>query len=75
MVQQAGFAVSFVVLTREVPMYKFELVYREIVSRLSTAAGTSGLRGLLSHWLEALQPHLGEVSDEATRSTRFEALA
>src|SRR5919108_3510737 len=26
MVQQAGFAVSFVVLTREVPMHKFELV-------------------------------------------------
>src|SRR4029453_14416683 len=35
MVQQARFAVSFVVLTREVPMHKFELVYREIVSRLS----------------------------------------
>src|SRR5439155_759867 len=55
MVQQAGFAVSFVVLTREVPMHKFELVYREIVSRLSTAAGTTGLRGLLTHWLESLQ--------------------
>src|SRR5262245_216459 len=75
MVQQAGFAVSFLVLTREVPMHKFELVYREIVSRLSTAAGTTGLRGLLTHWLESLQPHLGEVPDEATRTARFEALA
>ena len=75
LVHQAGFAVSFVVLTREVPMHKFELVYREIVSRLSTAAGTTGLRGLLTHWLESLQPHLGEVPDEATRSARLEALA
>ena len=53
LVQQAGFAVSFVVLTREVPLHKFELVYREIVSRLSTVAGTTGLRGLLTHWLTA----------------------
>ena len=34
LVQQAGFAISFVVLTREVPLHKFELVYRDIVSRL-----------------------------------------
>ena len=32
LVQHAGFAVSFVVLTREIPLHKFELVYREIVS-------------------------------------------
>ncbi|HEY5866666.1 MAG TPA: BREX system ATP-binding domain-containing protein, partial [Candidatus Tectomicrobia bacterium] len=75
LVHQAGFAVSFVVLTREVPLHKFELVYREIVSRLSTAAGTTGLRGLLTHWLHSLQPHLGEVPDEATRTARLEALA
>src|SRR5215510_4957147 len=50
---QAGFAVSFVVLTREVPMHKFELIYREIVSNLATAAGTTGLRGLLAYWLES----------------------
>ena len=30
------FAVSFVVLTREVPLQKFEAVYREIVLRLQT---------------------------------------
>src|SRR5918992_196401 len=39
---QTGFAVSFVVLTREVPMHKFELVYREIASQLSTSSGTRG---------------------------------
>src|SRR5918912_3648999 len=75
LVQQAGFAVSFVVLTREVPLHKFELVYREIVSRLSTVVGTTGLRGLLTHWLESLRPHVGAVPDEATRSARLDALA
>ena len=75
LVQQAGFAVSFVVLTREVPLHKFELVYRDIVSRLVTASGTRGLRGLLTHWLTTLQPHLGDVPDEATRTARIEALA
>ena len=73
--KQASFAVSFVVLTREVPLHKFELVYREIVSRLSTAAGATGLRGLLTHWLDTLQPHLGEAPDAATRTARIEELA
>jgi bacteriophage exclusion system BrxC/D-like protein len=72
---QTGFAVSFVVLTREVPMHKFELVYREIASQLSTAAGTRGIRGLIAHWLDTLQPNMGEAADEATRATRMEALA
>jgi hypothetical protein len=72
---QTGFAVSFVVLTREVPMHKFELVYREIASQLSTAAGTRGIRGLIAHWLDTLQPDMGEAADEATRATRMEALA
>jgi hypothetical protein len=71
---QAGFAVSFVVLTREVPMQKFELVYREIVSNLATGSGTRGLRGLMAQWLDTLQPHLGEAPDEATRAARVEAL-
>src|ERR1700752_4008279 len=72
--KQAGFAVSFVVLTREVPLHKFELVYREIVSLLSTASGTTGLRGLLTHWLDGLTSHLGAALDEATRTARLEEL-
>jgi hypothetical protein len=71
---QAGFAVSFIVLTREVPMHKFELVYREIASKLATALGAQGIRGLIVHWLDTLQPHLSEVPDEATRVARMEAL-
>jgi hypothetical protein len=62
--QRQGFAVAFVVLTREIPMHKFELVYQEIVSRLSTAPGQIGLRSLLAQWLETLQPQLGEADVE-----------
>jgi hypothetical protein len=75
LVQHAGFAVSFVVLTREVPLHKFELVYREIVSRLHAAPGTTGVRGLLTHWLDSLQTHLGDAPDEATRAARLESLS
>ncbi len=46
LVQQAGFAVSFVVLTREVPMHKFELVYREIVSTAIDGRGDNGPAGV-----------------------------
>ena len=47
---QAGFAGSFVVLIREAPMRKSGMVYREIVSKLATASGTRGLRGLIAQW-------------------------
>src|SRR5262249_11835055 len=75
LVQQADFAVSFVVLTREVPLHKFELVYREIVSRLSTASGTRGIRGLLVHWLDSLQPRFDATTDAATRLACIDTLA
>jgi hypothetical protein len=68
------FAVSFVVLTREVPMHKFELVYREIVSRLTAPQGTQGIRALLDQWLESLQPQF-EAEDEAARTARLDAVA
>jgi BREX system ATP-binding protein BrxC/D len=73
--KQAGFAVSFVVLTREVPMHKFELVYREVVARLSTASGARGIRGLITRWLDTLQPRLGGAPDEATLGATVAALA
>jgi hypothetical protein len=74
LVQQEKFAVSFVVLTREVPMHKFELVYQEIVSRLVTGPGMIGLRALLTHWVGTLQPQLGAV-DDATRTARLQDIA
>jgi len=75
LVQQTGFAVSFVVLTREVPLHKFELVYRDIVSRLSTASGTRGIRGLITHWLDSLQPHFDAATDATARLASIDTLA
>lgn len=49
---QKGFASSFVVLTRETPIHKFELVYRELVLQLRGRFEGSGLRPLLSLWVE-----------------------
>ncbi len=49
-----GFAVSFVVLTRDVPIHKFEAVYQEIVQQLSGIFEGKGIRSLLNHWLESL---------------------
>ena len=68
--KQHGFAVSFVVLTRDVPMHKFELIYRELVSGLSTrreGRETSGIRGLIQAWLDSLQPEF-DRRDEAART-------
>jgi hypothetical protein len=74
LVQRENFAVSFVVLTREVPMHKFELVYQQIVSRLATAQGAIGIRALLSNWVESLYVQFGET-DEAMRTAALQDLA
>lgn len=52
-----GFAVSFVVLTRDVPIHKFEAVYQEIVQQLSGQFEGKGIRSLLNHWLDSLVVH------------------
>lgn len=51
---QKGFAVSFVVLTREVPIHKFETVYQAIIRQLHGSFEGSGIRGLLETWIESL---------------------
>ncbi len=48
------FAVSFVILTREVPIHKFEVVYQTIVRQLRGDFKGIGIRNLLEAWLEAL---------------------
>ena len=55
---QKGFAVSFVVLTREVPVHKFEVVYQEIVRQLCGAFGQGGIRGLVDEWVNGLEAEL-----------------
>ncbi|MEA3348342.1 MAG: BREX system ATP-binding domain-containing protein, partial [Pseudomonadota bacterium] len=49
-----GFAVSFVVLTREVPIHKFEAVYQNIVRQLRGNFTGTGIRSLLKQWLDDL---------------------
>lgn len=74
LVQREGFAVSFVVLTREVPMHKFELVYQETVAQLMTPPGRTGIRTVLNDWLETLAPQF-ETVDEMQRTEALKELA
>ena len=55
---QKGFAVSFVVLTREVPIHKFEVVYQTIARNLSGAYEGAGIRGLLDAWTDGVKADL-----------------
>lgn len=48
---QKKFASSFVVLTRETPIYKFEIVYQEIVSQLRGQFKGVGIRPLIEKWI------------------------
>jgi len=49
-----GFAVSFVVLSREVPIHKFETVYQNIVKQLQGNFEGTGIRNMLEAWLSEL---------------------
>jgi len=49
---QKNFASSFVVLTRNIPIHKFEVVYQEIVSQLRGCFEGMGIRSLIQHWIE-----------------------
>ncbi|MCF8039179.1 MAG: ATP-binding protein [Desulfohalobiaceae bacterium] len=48
-----GFAVSFVVLTREVPIHKFEAVYQAIVKQLRGRFEGLGIQSLLDEYVDA----------------------
>jgi len=48
---QKGFAVSFVVLTREAPIHKFEAVYQTIVKQLRGRYDGLGIRTLLEAYI------------------------
>ena len=51
---QEGFGVSFVVLTRETPIHKFEAVYQAIAQQLHGRFEGIGIRNLLQQWLDTL---------------------
>lgn len=55
---EKGFSVSFVVLTREVPVHKFEVVYQTMVRQLCGTFEGVGIRQLVDTWAEGLEPDL-----------------
>lgn len=55
---QKGFAVSFVVLTRETPIHKFEVVYQSIVRQLTGRFEGTGIRRLVDAWADGLEADL-----------------
>jgi hypothetical protein len=48
---QKNFASSFVVLTRDHPIHKFEIVYQEIVAQLRGSFHGMGIRSLIQSWI------------------------
>ena len=71
---QKGFAVSFVVLTREVPVHKFEVVYQEIVRQLCGAFKGVGIRRLVDTWTDNLRSDMA-VGDGPSFQERLAALS
>ena len=71
---QKGFAVSFVVLTREVPIHKFEVVYQTIVRQLRGTFEGAGIRGLVDTWADSLAPDLAN-QDGTSFQERLTALS
>ncbi len=67
---EQGFAVSFVVLTREIPIHKFEAVYQAITRQLRGRFEGIGIRDLLNNWLEELP-----LGDKEPTAQQFVELA
>ena len=68
-----GFAVSFVVLTREIPIHKFEAVYQSLVRQLRGNFSGIGIRSLLQEWLDKLATDPTAITMESI-SQRSETL-
>jgi len=68
---EKGFAVSFVVLTREVPIHKFETVYQTIVRQLQGNFQGIGIRNMLESWLEKLE--LTPIQAQKNKARKDEA--
>jgi hypothetical protein len=71
---EKGFAVSFVVLTRDVPIHKFETVYQTVVRQLRGNFAGTGIRALLTAWLDRLEQAPGK-GQEPDAGQSYPALA
>jgi hypothetical protein len=69
LVLESDFAVSFVVLTREVPIHKFEAVYQAICRQLCGRFSGVGIRNLLTHWLDDLAQRETVAKEQLTDLT------
>ena len=66
------FAVSFVVLTRDVPIHKFETVYQSIVRQLQGNFQGVGIRNLMAAWLDQLE---NDFNTDPEKDTNEKCLA
>lgn len=63
---QKNFATSFVVLTRDIPIHKFEVVYQEIVAQLRGNFNGIGIRSLIKHWIKEQKIEEGDLAALST---------
>ena len=66
-----GFAASFVILTREVPIHKFEVIYHNIVRELRGNFDGIGIRALLESWLAELSKTDVSAKGDKGENARF----
>jgi BREX system ATP-binding protein BrxC/D len=64
---QKKFATSFVVLTRDVPIHKFEVIYQEIVTQLRGNFEGIGIRSAIKSWIN--EQSISEQDFEAVSSS------
>jgi len=72
---QEKFATSFVVLTRDVPIHKFEVVYQEIVTQLRGNFEGIGIRYLIDDWAKKQKLNLESNEDVKNKEELIEILA
>jgi hypothetical protein len=59
---QQGFAISYVVVSTDTPLYKLETIYHRIVSNLRTRGQEQGaLKGLIDRWLYQVEERVIEL--------------
>jgi hypothetical protein len=69
---QQGFAVSYVVVSTDTPLYKLEAIYHRIVSNLRTRGQQQGaLKGLIDRWLYQVEEKVIELEGYAEDDPRL----
>ncbi|MGK5094272.1 BREX system ATP-binding domain-containing protein [Deltaproteobacteria bacterium TL4] len=72
---EKDFAVSFVVLTHEVPIHKFEIVYQHLVQQIRGNFEGEGIRPLVNHWADTQKELLTPATTENNFQEKLSALA